>query len=243
MTIEAVIFDWGGTLTRWHDVDFHQESLALAQAVVHTPHAVHTDGSGEVDPRDLAARLHAAGETIWGRSRDQQRSATVGDLFTEAGLEHDPELLTAYYEFWEPHTRTDPDVAPLFECLRAEGIRVGVLSNTIWPRAWHVGFFERDGVDHLIDGDVYTSEIPWTKPSPEAFRAAMAAVGVDDPARCVYVGDRLFDDVWGAQNAGLRAIHVPHSLIPASQLGHSVGEPDAVVQRLAEVAEVVARWR
>jgi putative hydrolase of the HAD superfamily len=28
--IEAVIFDWGGTLTRWHDVDFHAESVALA---------------------------------------------------------------------------------------------------------------------------------------------------------------------------------------------------------------------
>ena len=44
----------------------------------------------------------------------------------------------------------------------------------------------------------------------------MDAVGVDDPARCVYVGDRLFDDIWGAHNAGLRAIHVPHSAIPSS---------------------------
>ena len=35
--------------------------------------------------------------------------------------------------------------------------------------------------DHLIDGDVYTSEIPWTKPSPRAFAAAMEAVGVDRP--------------------------------------------------------------
>ena len=34
MTVDAVIFDWGGTLTRWHDIDFHAESLALAQAVV-----------------------------------------------------------------------------------------------------------------------------------------------------------------------------------------------------------------
>jgi putative hydrolase of the HAD superfamily len=241
MTIEAVIFDWGGTLTRWHDIDFHQESLALAQAVVHTPRAVEV--GAPVDPREVAARLHAAGETIWGRSRNHQRSATVGDLFDEAGLEHDPELLTAYYEFWEPHTYTDPDVGPLFECLRAEGIKVGVLSNTIWPRAWHVGFFERDGVDHLIDGDVYTSEIPWTKPSPDAFRAATAAVGVDDPTACVYVGDRLFDDVWGAQNAGLRAIHVPHSQIPADQIGHTEGEPDAVVHRLSEIAGVVAGWR
>ena len=94
----------------------------------------------------------------------------------------------------------------------------------------------------LIDGDVYTSEIPWTKPSPDAFRAAMAAVGVSDPSRCVYVGDRLFDDVWGAQNAGLRAIHVPHSVIPATQVGHTEGTPDAVVHRLAEIPAVLAGW-
>ena len=42
----------------------------------------------------------------------------------------------------------------------------------------------------------------------------MSAVGATDPARCVYVGDRLFDDIWGAHQAGLRAIHVPHSVIP-----------------------------
>ena len=47
---------------------------------------------------------------------------------------------------------------------------------------------------HLIDGAVYTSDIAWTKPAPEAFAAAMEAVGVADPARCVFVGDRLFDE-------------------------------------------------
>jgi len=231
--VDAVIFDWGGTLTRWHDIDFHAESLALAQAVVNADHDI------EVSRR----RLHEAGAVIWGRSRDHQQSATVADLFAEAGLDHDPELLTAYYEFWEPHTSTDPDVRPLWEALRAEGIRVGVLSNTIWPRAFHEQIFERDGVRHLIDGDVYTSEIPWTKPSPHAFRAAAEAVGVDDPARCVYVGDRLYDDIWGAQNVGMRAIHVPHSRIPAEQVGHTEGEPDAVVDRLADVGRIVAGWR
>jgi putative hydrolase of the HAD superfamily len=57
----------------------------------------------------------------------------------------------------------------------------------------------------------------------------------------VYVGDRLFDDVWGAQQAGMRAIHVPHSTIPADQVGHSEGEPDAVAHELAEVPAIVAR--
>ncbi|MFL6159255.1 MAG: HAD family hydrolase [Marmoricola sp.] len=231
--IEAVIFDWGGTLTAWHDIDFHAESLALAHAVVAT-------SSTEDDHHRYASALHQAGATVWGWSRDEQRSATVADLFDQAGLEHDPELLTAYREFWEPHTMTDPQVGPLWSHLRAQGIKVGVLSNTLWPREWHRAWFERDGVLDLIDGDVYSSEIPWTKPSPKAFEAAMAAVGATDPARCVYVGDRLFDDVWGAHNAGLKAIHVPHSVIPAEQVGHTEGTPDAVAHELAEIAGIVA---
>jgi putative hydrolase of the HAD superfamily len=230
--LDAVIFDWGGTLTRWHDIDFHAESLALAQAVVNADH----------DLEVSRARLHEAGATIWGRSRDHQQSSSVDDLFTEAGLEHDPELLTAYYEFWEPHTLTDPDVRPMWEALRAEGLRIGVLSNTIWPRAWHERIFERDGVLDLIDGAVYTSEIPWTKPSPHAFGAASAAVDVSEPSRCVYVGDRLFDDIWGAKNAGMRAIFVPHSAIPAEQVGHTEGTPDAVVHRLLELPELIRSW-
>jgi putative hydrolase of the HAD superfamily len=230
--VDAVIFDWGGTLTRWHDIDFHAESLALAQAVVNADHDV------EVSRQ----RLHEAGNTIWSRSRDHQQSATVDDLFAEAGLEHDPELLDAYYEFWEPHTPTDPEVRPLWEALRADGIKVGVLSNTIWPRAFHEQIFERDGVLDLIDGDVYSSEIPWTKPSPKAFVAAMQAVDVDDPARCVYVGDRLYDDIWGAHNAGLRAVHIPLSRIPVEQIGHTEGEPDAVAHRLSEIRDIVAGW-
>ncbi|PVG82684.1 HAD family hydrolase [Nocardioides gansuensis] len=228
--LRAVIFDWGGTLTRWHDVDFHAESLALAQAVVNADHH---------DPSEITTRLHEAGGIVWGRSRDHQQSATIADLFTEAGLDHDPELLQAYYEFWLPHTPTDPEVRPMLEELREMGLKIGVLSNTIWPREWHVGFFERDGVYDLIDGDVYTSEIPWTKPSPKAFRAAMEAVGVDDPAACVYVGDRLYDDVWGAHEAGLRAIHIPLSTIPADQVGHTEGRPDAEVRALRELPDAV----
>ena len=233
--IDAVIFDWGGTLTDWLAVDYHAESAALAQA------AVSLDGA--LPPADtVAARLHSAGDAIGARSRTEYRGATIADLFAAAGFGLDPDRLGAYRDFWEPYTATDPQAGPLLETLQSEGIRTGVLSNTIWPRAWHQGFFVRDGVAHLIDAAVYTSEIGWTKPSPRAFAAALAAVGVSDPARCVYVGDRLFEDVWGAKNAGLRAVHLPRGVIPPGQAGHSQGVPDAVVHHLADVADIVLGW-
>ncbi len=55
----------------------------------------------------------------------------------------------------------------------------------------------------------------------------MDAVGVTDPARCVYVGDRLYDDIWGAQQAGMRAVHIPLSDIPAEQAGTTRALPTA----------------
>ena len=227
--VEAVIFDWGGTLTPWRNVDFAEESRALAAAA---------RDAGE----DAHERLAAAVQTVWGRSRDDHTSATVADVFVEAGLSHDEGLLAAYRDFWAPHTFADPDVVPLFSRLRVDGIKIGVLSNTVWPRAWHDEIFRRDGVLDLIDGAVYSSELAWTKPAPQAFRAAMDAVGAEDPSTCVFVGDRLFDDVWGAANAGMRTILVPHSEIPALQVGHTEGEPDAVVQRLSHVYDVVSAW-
>ena len=128
--VEAVIFDWGGTLTPWHTIDFDEESRALAAAVA--------------DADESAARLLASAvQTVWGRARDHHTSATLVDIFTEAGLVHEESLLTAYREFWSPHTHTDPDVPELFRRLRGDGVRIGVLSNTVWPREWHEDFFRR----------------------------------------------------------------------------------------------------
>jgi putative hydrolase of the HAD superfamily len=227
--VRAVIFDWGGTLTPWHAIDFAEEAQALAMAVV------------EGD-ETAAAALQAANQAVWARSRDHQSSATVADLFAEAKLMHDDALLHHYRDFWAPHTHTDPDVPPLFSRLKDDGLRIGVLSNTLWPREWHEEYFRRDGVLDLIDGAVYTSEVAWTKPSPESFRAAAEAVGVPNASECVFVGDRLFDDIWGASKVGMRSIHVPHSDSPVEQVGHSEGTPDATVQRLSDVYEVVASW-
>jgi len=70
--IEAVVFDWGGTLTPWHTVDFEQEAHALAQAVVMA--SVSHGKPVPVTPGETAAQaLRRAGDVVWGRSRRTTR--------------------------------------------------------------------------------------------------------------------------------------------------------------------------
>ncbi|MEO6712627.1 MAG: HAD family hydrolase [Mycobacteriales bacterium] len=227
--VDAVLFDWGGTLTPWHTIDLVAQWRIYAQAY---------------DParaEELARALYEQEVLAWRRAEQHHRSGTLDDLMRAAGVDpggdrHDA-AMRAYLKAWEPHTHIDPDAPPLLNSLRDMGIRVGVLSNTLWPREHHEAVFARDGVLDLLDGAVYSSEIPYTKPHPEAFHAAMQAVGVTDPARVVFVGDRLFDDVSGAKAMGMRAVHVPHSAVPT----HDV-EPDATIERLADLRPLIESW-
>jgi putative hydrolase of the HAD superfamily len=227
VAVEAVIFDWGGTLTPWHTID-HDELWRLVCAQ-HLP---------DDQAAAMAAAIVAAETELWQQSSQEHRSATMSQVFERAGLEPDEDFLASYTRAWEPHTLTDPDAPEVLAELRRRGIRIGVLSNTLWPRSWHEEVFRRDGVLDLIDGAVYSSEIDWSKPHPEAFRAAMAAIGATDPARCVFVGDRPFDDVHGAKSIGMRAVLVPHSSVPA----YDDVTPDAVIERLAELPPLLESW-
>ncbi|WP_406055391.1 HAD family hydrolase [Kribbella sp. NBC_00889] len=228
--IEAVLFDWGGTLATWHTIDLYAVWRTVAAVI------------DEARADELAGRLFEAEASVWARSRDHHLSSTLEEVCLLADVVMTPAAQVEYERQWHPHTELEADAIDTLRDLRARGLKVGVLSNTIWSRSRHEEIFERDGVLELLDGAVYTSEIPYTKPHPEAFLSAMRALGESEPSRCLFVGDRLFDDVWGAQNVGMRAAHIPHSAIPVEQIGHTEGEPDATVQRLSELPALIDTW-
>ncbi len=235
MTVDAVIFDWGGTLTPWHDIDLVAQWAAYARAY---------------DPSDdgLAQRLATAEVSLW---REQQASrgangtGTLDHVFASCGVDttqaRHGAALASYLAAWDPHTLADPDARPVLEGLRQAGVRVGVLSNTLWPRWHHEAVFSRDGLAPFIDAAVYSSEIPVAKPHADAFHAAIAALGAT-PERTVFVGDRPWDDVHGAQQAGMRAILIPHSRLGDQAVDVDV-TPDAVAMRLGDVLAIVLSWR
>ena len=231
--LDAVIFDWGGTLTPWKSVD-PLDAWRLYAGALHPDDAAHA--------AEAARRLHEAELMRWAGVRDERRAFTTAHVLEDAAARHDTAALDAYREFWVQATHTDPEAAPMLAVLRERGLRLGVLSSTPWPAAWHEEWLRRDGVLDLFDACVWSSDLPVTKPHPDAFRAVLDALGVADPARAVYVGDRPYDDISGAKGVGMRAVLVPHSDIPPDQQVPVDVAPDAVVEHLADLPGLIADW-
>ena len=186
----------------------------------------------------IAAAIQLAERELWLAAEREHRSATMEQVFELAGVIATEELLVSYSAAWEPHTFTDPEAGDVLRTCARRASRSASCRTRCGRGAWHEEVFRRDGLLGLIDGAVYSSEISWTKPHPEAFRAAMLAIGITDPSACVFVGDRPYDDVHGAKSVGMRAVLIPHSDVPA----FDGAEPDAVISRLSELPGLIESW-
>jgi putative hydrolase of the HAD superfamily len=120
MSMQAVIFDWGGTLTPWHTVD----SLELWQDVCAGHFAAERAA-------EIAVAISAAEQELWQLAAREHRSSTMSHVFDRAGITPSDGLLAAYSRAWDPHTFTDPDAPELLAYLRGRGIKVGVLNATV----------------------------------------------------------------------------------------------------------------
>ncbi len=229
MTVEAVLFDWGGTLSVAADVDLLDMWRAAARVLA--PH----------DPEPVAVALLAAEDRWWRESvAAGDRSGTTEQLVRSVAADTAQDVaaaLRAYHDAWEPTVAHDPAAGPVLRALRARGLRTGLLSNTHWPRELHERWLADAGLLDLLDVRLYTSGMTHMKPHPEAFRTLLSAVGVQ-PAEAVFVGDRLRDDVHGAQSLGMRTVHMTGRPVEGFDV-----VPDAELVTLDGLVEIVDGWR
>lgn len=241
MTIKAVIFDWGGTLTPWHDVNLTAQWYAYAE--IYDPERAAT----------LAQILADAEHARWRESFSTEGAAGTGvldDIFLAQGIDISSALhlraLASYLDFWQPHTFADPQARGVLESLRRRGMLTAVLSNTMWPREFHEEVFERDLLRDVIDVRVYSSELPASKPHRTAFHAVLREFAdrgnVIEPSQCVFVGDRLVDDIRGAQSAGFKAVWIPHSSLEDNHNAREHVTPDATIHQLVDLMTVIDEW-
>jgi putative hydrolase of the HAD superfamily len=186
----ALILDFGGVLTTdlWESVRgcARREGLpddALLDLLRHDPH-IHrlfvALERGEVSQAVFEAELGAAA----GISPQRLLGRMCADL--------------------------QPDEAMLAAtaALRAQGVRVGVLSNSWGAGPWGGGYFDPyDGyqLDQRADAVVISDRVGVRKPQPEIFRLILDKLDV--PAAAAVFVDDVVANLPAAQELGMQVIH------------------------------------
>ncbi len=240
--VRAVIFDLGGTLMWWPD---WTEAAAAKWSAGHARLVAMRPGRWpEVAP--FVAAMRAAELEHWAGVEGPEHTtgdpgSLVGNGFARLGLPQDDAaalaVVVGYAAAVSGWCRIYEDSVATIRALRTAGHRLGLLSNTWWAAAWHNADLATHGLGGLLDEVLYTSELPHAKPHPSAFAEAARRLGVA-PQDCVMVGDRMIDDVSGAQSAGMRGIWKRNAETPVRDDIH----PDAVIDQVGEVPAIVARW-
>ena len=185
MTINAVIFDFSGTLFRleqdprsWTDDNGAPLATEDAEELIRRMTTATGDKVGltgefleAFERRDLDPALH--------------RKAYL-ELLRLSGIA-DPTNATAIYESathtgsWQPY----PDTEKALKAVSAAGLALGVLSNTAFDI--RPAFTER-GLDAYVDSFVLSYEVGAIKPDPAIFELALRRLGI--PAeQALMVGD------------------------------------------------------
>lgn len=130
----------------------------------------------------------------------------------------------------------DPGAPDALRELKLRGLSVALVSNTMrTPGAVLRKILERRGLLDYFSVLTFSDECGIRKPDPEIFRMTLARIGVA-PEEAVHVGDDPVLDVEGAKAAGLRVIQMAVDGCEPPAV-----EPDALITRLAELAQAVNR--
>lgn len=230
--IRAVFFDWGNTLMAWEfDHALFVEGHLRGLAALEEPVPSQPDFTAAYAERLLPRLLDDSEEEI-------DYAAEIGMLLDSFGVTADDAAVLAFLaaeqRVWRPAHVLEPDVVAMLDGIRARGLKVGLVSNLFDPPVLMRELFRELGLLERLDAIALSAEVGKRKPHASLFESALAQVGVA-PRQAVMVGDRLREDVGGAQAVGLATLQALWFAQDDGAALPSPAEPDATVAGPADV--------
>jgi HAD superfamily hydrolase (TIGR01549 family) len=211
--VKAVTFDLWETLFFERDGDSNRRSaircnsLAAAFNELGVTLSVERVGSAM---KQVAGRLLEIWETDQDASHMEQLELLVQKVSNgQLALKNEwvEKLSEAYVSpFFEVPPSLNPDAEEVLRRLSESGRRIGLICNTGFTPGFALRrFLDSEGVLDYFRFLAFSDEIGFRKPDKRIFHLVARRLKVE-PYEAVHIGDNLRLDVWGAVNAGFRAI-------------------------------------
>lgn len=247
MLAKGIIFDLGGTLMRFYPPGGGWEDMEKAGGSALIEFLTRL---GYTLPEDALDQIWQFMREAWVSIGQQPAPETLTVqyqlhrlLVDHWRLEFSHEDLVvaehAYISGSQVHVRPLTDTVPTLQALRAAGFPIGLISNTMWPGRAHeydLAFF---GLRAYFDFALFSSDERAWKPFPTIFERAVAQWGFQ-PHEVVYVGDSLYFDVYGGQQAKLQTVWIeqPQRWWPPTLDVDNI-IPDWTITRVSDLIELL----
>jgi HAD superfamily hydrolase (TIGR01549 family) len=210
MKFEAVIFDLGGTLIEYENHNWDELGRMGCKAAYPL---LSNLGLEAVTPERLWNDFHYAIDQMFINHSEDLKEIDLYQvtsiILSNFGISNPDGLVAKFVDaYYQPITNQVSLIQGVYEILskcHAAGLKIGLVSNTIFPARFHRAEMERFGILRFFDFTIFSSEIKIRKPKREIFLKALE-LACTKPEVSVFVGDRLVEDVGGPQSVGINGI-------------------------------------
>ena len=239
--IKGILFDMGSTLLEfenhsWEELD--GRSIAAAYEFLKKSELKLPEFHGfEKSFRSVLAEYWSSTD----QTLEEKPLAHLLELgLSQAGVELNglgiEKLGRVFYQPIRNQISEYDDALEVLGWLHEKKLALAVVSNSIFPREYHLEDLQNFGLAPFFRTTLFSSEIGRRKPHPEIFNRALKALSLG-PEEVIFVGDRMREDVLGPQKLGIRAVLKYHP-----RRDYSLGvKPLATVKSLSELLPLVEK--
>jgi putative hydrolase of the HAD superfamily len=207
---KAVIFDLGSTLIEYEVVPWEQLNALCASSsrkfLVESGFVVPDEQTyDELFELSKSDYRKTASETLVEWNVTQVTAPFLERIRIEPSVDLIERFFDAYYQPVDSLLYAYSDTVATLDWLRPRCVKIGLISNTVFPERAHRQELDKFGIAPYLDFAIFSSTFKLRKPHPDIFRHACSLAGFE-PEECVYVGDRYVEDILGPGGIGMPAI-------------------------------------
>lgn len=210
MKFKLALFDLGGTLINYDNHSwFELGKLGCIEGARFLKESLNTD----IDVEKLNADLHEAvgrmieyrGDSDYELDLSAMVSKTLGEFGVILSDGIPQKFIEAYYRPIHEQITLFPYAIEILSEIKRADMRIGLVSNTIFPAEYHRAEMRDFGIYDLFDFTLFSSDEKIRKPGKEIFLKTLK-LGESDPDKTIFIGDRLLEDIGGPQSVGISAV-------------------------------------